>query len=76
MDWDYGVDEQEIKNTVDRIWEETLGKNRTWDDAREGTKDVIPFEFEDLDNMTATEMEIGFAPLDLSTFPRYSDDLP
>ena len=54
---------------IDIIWEETLKKIQTQDDSREGTKDDIPFEFEDLDNSTATKMEIGFAPLDLSAFP-------
>ena len=39
---------------IDRIWEETLGKIQTQDDAREGTKDDIPFAFEDPDNLTAT----------------------
>ena len=61
---------------IDRIWEETLGKGQTQDDAREGTTYDIPFEFEDPDNPTTTEMEIGFALLDLSTFPGYSDELP
>ena len=35
----------------------------------------IPFEFKDLDNLTTTNMEIGFT-LDLSGFPGYSDELP
>ena len=39
---------------IDRIWEETLGKIQTQDDARKGTKDNISFEFEDPDNSTAT----------------------
>ena len=37
-----------------RIWEETLGKIQAQDDAREGTTDDIPFEFEDPDNPSAT----------------------
>ena len=61
---------------IDRIWEETLGKIQTQDDAREGTTYDIPFEFKDPDNLTATEMEIGFTPLDLSSFPGYSHELP
>ena len=60
---------------IDRIWEETSGKGQTQDDAREGTTYDIPFEFEDPDNLTATKMEIGFAPLDLSAFLGYSDEL-
>ena len=61
---------------IDKIWEETLGKIQTQDDTREGTTDGIPFEFEDPDNSTATEIEIGFALLDLSSFLGYSDELP
>ena len=61
---------------IDRIWKENLGKRHAQDDAREGTTYDIPFEFEDLDNPTAAEKEIGFVPLDLSTFPSYSDELP
>ena len=61
---------------IDIIWEETLGKIQTQDNAREGTTNDIPFEFEDPDNLIATEMEIGFAPLDLSTFLGYLDELP
>ena len=61
---------------IDRIWKETLEKIQTRDDSREGTTNDIPLEFEDIDNLTATKMEIGFAPLDLSTFPSYSDELP
>ena len=61
---------------IDRIWEESLGKSQTQDDARKETKYDIPFEFEDPDSPTATEMEIGFAPLDLSSFPGYSNKLP
>ena len=61
---------------IDKIWEETLGKIQTQGNAREGTTDDIPFEFEDSDNATATNMEIGFAPLDLSAFPGYSNELP
>ena len=61
---------------IDRIWEETLGKIQTQDDAREWTIDDIPFEFEDPDNSTATKMEIGFAPLQLLAFPGYSYELP
>ena len=54
MDWDYSVDEHEIKAMIDRIWEETLGRSQTQDDSREGTKDDIPFEFEDPDNPAVT----------------------
>ena len=54
MDWDYGVQEQERKAMIDRIWEETLGRSQTQDDSREGTKYDIPFEFENPDNLTAT----------------------
>ena len=61
---------------IDGIWKETLGKRHAQDDAREGTTYDIPFEFEDPHNPTATEMEIRFAPLDLSAFPHYSDELP
>ena len=61
---------------IDSIWEETLGNTQTQDDSREGIKDDIPFEFKDPDNSDATEMEIGFNPLDLSNFPGYSDELP
>ena len=39
---------------IDRMWEESLGKIQTQDDARKGTKDDIPFEFEDPDSRTAT----------------------
>ena len=60
---------------IGRIWEETLEKIQIHDDAREGTTYDIPFEFEDPDNLTATKMEIGFAPLDLSAFLGYSDEL-
>ena len=75
MDWDYGVEEQERKATIDKIWKETLGSSQTLDDSSKGIKDDIPFEFKDPDNPTATKMEIGFA-LDLSDFPGYSDELP
>ena len=61
---------------IERIWEETIGKIQTRDDSREGTKDDIPFEFEDPDNPTTIEMEIGFTPHDLLAFPGYSDELP
>ena len=61
---------------IDRIWEGNLGKSDTRDDAREGTTDDIPFKFEDPDNPTNIEMEIGFSPLDLSAFPSYLDELP
>ena len=61
---------------INRIWEETMGKSQAQDDARIGTIDDIPFEFEDPDNPAAMEMEIGFTPLDLSAFPGYSDELP
>ena len=61
---------------IDSIWEETLGNSQTQDDLSEGIKDDIPFKFKDPDNPTATKMEIGFTPLDLSRFPGYSDDLP
>ena len=54
MDWDYDVEEQEINSMIDIIWEETLGEIQTHDDAREGTKNDIPFEFEYPDNLTAT----------------------
>ena len=53
-----------------------LGSNQTQVDSSNIIKDDIPFEFKDPDNPTTTKMEIGFAPLDLSGFPRYSDDLP
>ena len=76
MDWDYGVEEHEIKAMIDSIWEETLGSNQTQGDSSEGIKDDIAFEFKDPNNPTTTEMEIGFAPLDLSSFPGYSDELP
>ena len=52
MDCDYSVKEQEIKAMINKIWEETLGKIQAQDDAREGTKDDITFEFEDPDNLT------------------------
>ena len=74
-DWDYSVEEHERKAMIDRIWEETLGKIHAQDDGREGTTMDIPFKFEDPDNLTPTEMEIGFAPLDLSFFPCYLDEL-
>ena len=45
------------------------------DDSREGTKDDIPFEFKHPDNPTATEMDIGFFPLDLLAFLGYSYEL-
>ena len=61
---------------IDRIWKENLGKRHAQDDAREGTTYDIPFEFEDLDNMIATEIEIGLSPLDLSAFPGSLDELP
>ena len=61
---------------VRRIWEETLGKIHTKNYIREGTTDDIPFEFQDPDNPTITKMEIGFAPLDISTFRGYSNELP
>ena len=76
MDWDYGIEEQERNAMIDRIWEETLGRIQIQDDSRERTKDDILFDFEDPDNPTAIEMEIGFASLDLSTFLGYSDELP
>ena len=76
MDWDYDVKELERKAMIDKIHEETLGKNQTQVNAREGTKDDIPFEFEGAYNLTDTEMEIGFAPLDPSSFLGYSDELP
>ena len=61
---------------IDKIQEENLEKIQTQDDAREGTKDDIPFKFENPDNMTTTKIEIGFAPLEISSFPGYSDELP
>ena len=70
------IKERERKAMIDRIWEETLGSSQTKDDSSNGIKDDIPFEFKDPDNPTTTKMEIGFAPLDLSGFPRYSEDLP
>ena len=53
-----------------------MGSNQTQVDSSNEIKDDIPFEFKDPDNPTTTKMEIGFSPLDLSGFPRYSDDLP
>ena len=61
---------------IGRIWEETLEKIQIHDDAREGTTYDIPFNFEDPDNLTAIEMEIGFPPLDLLYFPGYPNELP
>ena len=52
--WGYYVEEQEIKAMIKIIWEENLGEIQTLDDAREGTKDDIPFEFEDHINPIAT----------------------
>ena len=76
MDWDYGVEEQERNAMINRIWEENLGRIQIQDDSRERTKDDIRFDFEDVDNPTATEMEIGFGPLNLSSFLGYLDELP
>ena len=61
---------------INRIWEETLERSQTQENSRKGIKDDIPFEFKDPDNPMAIEIEIGFAPLDLSNFPGYSDELP
>ena len=61
---------------IDSICEETPGSSQTQDDLSEEIKDDIPFEFKDPCNPTSTEMEIGFAPLDLSNFPGYLDELP
>ena len=52
--WDYNIEEHERKTMIDRIWKENLGKRHAQDDAREGTTYDIPFEFECLDNLTAT----------------------
>ena len=61
---------------IDNIWKEKLGSIQTKEDSSKGIKDDIPFEFKDPDNPTTTKMEIGFSPLDLSDFPRYSYQLP
>ena len=76
MDWDYDIEEHERKAMIDHMWEETLGNSKTQDGSSEGIEDDIPFEFKDPDNPTTTKMEISFTPLDLSYFPRYSDELP
>ena len=52
-----------------------LGKNTDLILCKKGNKDNSPFKFEDIDNLTATKMEIGFTPLDLSAFPGYLDEL-
>ena len=66
MDCDYSIEEQKVKTMIDIIWEEKLGSNQTQVDSTNRIKDDIPFEFKNLDNLTTTEMEIGFASLDLS----------
>ena len=71
VDWDYGIEEYEKKAVIDHIWIETFGNDQEHEEVNEDA----PFEFKDPDNPTATEMEIGFAPLDLSKFPGYSDEL-
>ena len=53
-----------------------MGSSQAQDDSSKGFKDDIPFEFKDPDNSTAVEMEIGFAPLDLSDLQEYSNELP
>ena len=60
-----------IEAIIDSIWEETLWSRQTQVDSSEEIKYYIPFEFKEPDNPTTTEMEIGFAPLDLSSFPGY-----
>ena len=61
---------------INIIWEETLGSSQSQDDSSEGIKDDNPFEFKYSHNLTASEMEIGFAPLNLSNFPGHSNELP
>ena len=72
MDWDYGTEEYERKAMIDSIWNENLGNVQGQEEVCEDP----PFEFKDPDNSTTIEMKIGFAPLDLSNFLGYSDELP
>ena len=53
-----------------------MGNSLKQDASNEEINKNIPFEFKDPDNPTDAEMEIGFAPLNLSNFPRHSDELP
>ena len=69
MDWDYGIEEEERKDMIDMMWEETIGSNQTQEDSSKGINDDLPFEFRDPYNPTITKMKIGFSPLDLSDFP-------
>ena len=43
------------------------------DEESNRIKEYIPFKFKYFDNVTTTEMEIGFDPLDLSDFLVYLD---
>ena len=60
VDWDYGIEEYEKKAMIDHIWIETFGNDQEHEEVNEDA----PFEFKDPDNPIATEMKIGFAPLD------------
>ena len=70
-EWDHETKEHERKLVINHIWEETFVNRLKQDASNEEINEDIPFEFKDLDNMTTTEMEIGFSPLDLSGFPEY-----
>ena len=65
-EWDHGMKEHERKVMINHIWEETLGNSLKQDASNEEINEDIPFEFKDLKNPTNAEMEIGFAPLNLS----------
>ena len=54
------------------MWEETLGNSQIQDGSSGGINKDIPFECKDPDNPTVAEMEVQFAPLNLTKFPGYS----
>ena len=74
-EWDHEMKEHERKAMINHIWEGTLGNSLKQDASNEEINEDIPFEFKDPDNPTGAEVEIGFAPLNLSNFPGHSNEL-
>ena len=68
------MEENVRKVVINHMWEATLGNIPKQDVPNEEINEDITFEFKDLDNPIDAEMEIGFAPLNLSNFLRHSDD--
>ena len=70
------MEEHVRKAVINHMWEETLGNILKQDVPNEEINEDTPFEFKDPGNSTEVEMEITFAPLNLSNFPGRLDELP